>query len=133
MDAGAMAMGNEQSMGGGMGDGMSPQAQVAPGQAQVDDPQKILDALRAAIQQTVNAQGYVDMNKLILLWPQIAQKFGIDVPFQTVLQLLEQNPDIFNELVTQYGLAGIIANGQVISAQQMLAQAGGGGGMTMGG
>ena len=103
---------------------MANQTQIAPGQTQVGgNVQQILKALGVVIQQSVDQQGYVDMSKLVTLWPQIAQQMGINIPFQTVMQLIQQNPSLLEDLVTKYGLAGIIMNGQRISAEQMAGQA----------
>lgn len=122
-----------------MAGGMPPQApqqqqvQVAPGQVSGGDPQKIKAALKAAIQQSVDKNGYVDMNKLVQVWPQISQQMGINIPFQTVLQMVQQYPSLIEDVITEMGLAGIIVNGKMISAEQLLsqAQAGGGGGAKM--
>ena len=79
------------------------------------DVQKIIEALKQAIPQVTDDKGYVDVSKLIMLWPQISP----DVPFQVVMQLLESNPDILTDIIAQYGLAGIIANNRVISADEL--------------
>lgn len=117
MDAGMMA-------GGGMPpqqpQGQQPQTQIAPGQTQTGDPQKIIEALKAAVEQAVNSQGYVDLNKLVLLWPQISQRMGINIPFQTVMQIIQQNPNILEDLINRMGLAGIIKDGRMISSDQLL-------------
>ena len=126
MDATQMAQGGMQQ--GGMP--QQPQVQAVPGQTQTGDPRKIMDALQAAIQQAVNSQGYVDLNKLILLWPQISKQFGINIPFQTVMQLIKQNPSILENLVVRYGLSGMVVNGQRITAEQMAGQMTAGGGMS---
>ena len=100
----------------------SPQAgpTIAPGQAQVGtDIKKILSVLGMAIDQTVNKQGDVDMNQLITIWPQIAQQGGINIPFQTVMQLIQQNPQLISDLIIQHGLAGIMMNGKQIPAEQL--------------
>ena len=107
-------------MAGGMP--QNPQTQVSPGQVSTADPAKILEALKAAVQQAVDQQGYVDLNKLVMTWPMISQQFGINIPFQTVMQLIEQNPQLIEDMVVQMGLAGIIQNGQKMSAQQLLGQ-----------
>ena len=98
----------------------TPQTQVAPGNAVTADPQKIIEALKAVIQQSVNQDGYVDMNKLVQLWPQIAQQAGINIPFEVVMQLVSQNPQILDDIITQFGLAGIIANGKTLSSQDLM-------------
>lgn len=118
-----MAQGGEQPP--------SPQTQIAPGAAQTADPQKIIEALKAVIQQSVDQQGYVDMSRLVQAWPQIAQQMGITIPFQTVLQLIQQNPQLLEDIVNQMGLAGIISNGRRISANELLGM--GSGASPMGG
>ena len=108
------------AMAGGTAPQPEPQTQITPGQTSTANPQAILQALEAVVQQAIDGQGYVDMNKLILLWPQIAQQMGINVPFQTVMQLIQQNPDLIADMISKFGLAGIISNGQKLSAQQLL-------------
>ena len=132
MDAGMMATGGMPQGGMPQGQppqGQSPQTQIAPGQAQTADPQVILKALQAVIQQAVDKNGYVDMNKLVTLWPQIAQQMGINVPFQTVMQLIQQNPSLIENLIVQMGLAGIISNGRMISGEQLMGMGSGATGM----
>ena len=109
--------------------------QIAPGQAQVGgNMEKVIQAIGMVIQQAVDKQGFVDMQKVIQLWPQVAQQLGINIPFQTVWQLIQQNPNILENLVTRYGLSGMIVNGQRISAEQMAGLAtGASGGMPQGG
>lgn len=124
-----MAM-NAASMAGGA---PQPQTQVAPGQAQVGSGiQKIVEALGMLIQQAADGQGYVNVDQLTTLWPQIVQQLGINVPFQTVVQLIQQNPDILDELIARHGLAGIIRNGQRITAEQLVGQATGASGGRVG-
>ena len=130
-----MAM-NPAQMAGGQVSGQQPPppsqtTQVAPGQAQVGgNMEKVIQAVGMAIQQAVDQQGYVDMNKLVTLWPQIAQQLGINIPFQTVMQLIKQNPSILENLVVRYGLSGMVVNGQRITAEQMAGQMTAGGGMS---
>lgn len=105
--------------------GTQPQAQVAPGQAQTSDPRAVIEALKAALPQVTDPQGYVNLKNLILLWPQIAQKFGINIPFETVLQMIKQNPEMLDDIITQLGLAGIDLNGRKIPASQLVGIASG--------
>lgn len=110
------------SMMGGGGPTMPPPSQVTstPGQAQVGgDISKIMEALSAAVQQSVDENGYVIFQQIVSIWPQIAQQFGINVPFQTVMQLIEQNPDMLSDIAVKHGLAGIDVNGRKISAEQL--------------
>lgn len=86
------------------------------------DPMKIKEALKVAVQQAVNQQGFVDMNKLIQMWPQISQQMGINVPFETVMQMIQQDPSLVEDIIAQMGLAGIIVNGKMISAEELLNQ-----------
>lgn len=103
-----------------MAQGTPPQGTIAPGQAQVGgDIGKVMEALSAAVQQAVNEQGYVDLDQLTAIWPQISQQMGVNVPFQTVMQLVNQNPDIVGDIVAKHGLAGIVVNGKHISAEQL--------------
>lgn len=97
------------------------QPMVEPGgQSQVGmDLPKIMEVLGIAVQQCVDQQGYVDLNKLVQLWPQLAQQGGVNVPFQTVMELIQKNPSMIEDLIIRHGLAGIIANGQRIPAEQL--------------
>ena len=113
-----------QAMAGGMPpqQGMPPQGappqQGAPsGQM---DVQAIIEALKQALPQVTDPKGYVDVAKLIMLWPQLSP----DIPFQVVMQLIEQNPDILTDIIAQFGLAGIIANNRVVSADELAALGG---------
>lgn len=119
MDAATLAGGAPQTQPqqGGM-----PPVQATPDQVTGGDPQKVKEALKQAISQCVNQQGYVDMNKLVQVWPQISQQMGINVPFQTVLQMIQQDPSLVEDIIAQMGLAGIIVNGKMISAEELLNQ-----------
>lgn len=104
--------------GGGPPGGMT--TTVGPGGAATTQINEILNALKKIIPQVINQQGFVDLDKLTQLWPQFSK-----VPLQVVFQLISQNPDILTEIITQYGLAGVILQGRVIPAQE-LANLGGG-------
>lgn len=109
-----MAAGGAPPMAGGG------QPQVAPGAApQGGNPEQLMQVLEAAIQQAVDENGYVDLKKLVEIWPQVAQQAGVNVPFETVMQMVQQNPEILNDLIARLGLAGVIVDGQVISAEQL--------------
>ena len=97
-----------------------PQGQITPEQSNVGgDMNKLLEVLGMAIQQSVDEQGYVDVQQLIAIWPQIANQAGITIPFETVMQMIQQNPNIISDLVVRFGLSGIVANGRRISAEQL--------------
>lgn len=95
---------------------------ISPGQAQAPDTQKITQVLESALKQVVDRNGYVDMNKLVILWPQVAQQAGLNIPFASVLQMLQQDPSMIESIIQQMGLSGIIVNGKAISAEELLAQ-----------
>lgn len=101
--------------------------QVSPGQASGGDRGKIIQALEMDIKNSVDQNGYVDMNKLVQQWPQVAQQLGLNIPFQTVMQMVQQDPEMIADIINQMGLAGIIVNGKQISADQLLAQSQSGG------
>ncbi len=103
--------------------GGQPPVQATPGQVTGGDPIKIKEALKTAIQQCVDQRGFVDMNKLVQLWPQVSQQMGINIPFATVLQMIQQDPSLVEDIINQMGLAGIIVNGKMISAEELLNQA----------
>lgn len=95
------------------------QVQAAPGNVQGGDQQLILQAVEQAIQQSVDAQGFVDVKKMAQIWPQVAQQLGLNVPFETVLQMIQQNPEILQELIQRLGLAGIVIDGRQIGAEEL--------------
>lgn len=118
MNAGAMAGGGMppapggQPPAGGQPTGAPPM--VSPDNAATTDIGKIEEILKQILPQCVDKSGYVDMNRLITLWPQFSQ-----VPFETVMQLIEQSPQLLDSLITQFGLAGINVNGKLISADEL--------------
>ena len=117
---------NPQQMA-GASQGVSPQqVQVAPGASPVGgDQEKILEVLSQAIRQSVDQRGYVDVQKLAQIWPQIAQQLGLNIPFETVLQMIGQNPEMIQGIITSLGLSGIIVDGRAISEQELSQMAGG--------
>lgn len=97
-----------------------PQGQITPEQSNVGgDINKLLEVLGMAIQQTKDEQGFVDVQQLIAMWPQMAQQAGLNIPFQTVWQMIQQRPELLNDLVVRYGLNGIMYNGRRITAEQL--------------
>ena len=121
-----MANGAEQLAGGGVPQQAPPQqVQVATNNVQGGDQQLILQALEQALRQSMDGQGYVDIQKLAQVWPQVAQQLGLNIPFETVLQMIQQNPEMIEELIQTLGIAGIISDGRQIGAEE-LAQMGGG-------
>lgn len=96
------------------------QTQTTPDQTQMGDPRKVLEALKAVIEQCVNQQGYVDLNKVVMLWPQVSQQMGVNIPLETVKQMLTQNPHLIEDIINQLGLAGVIKDGRVMSPEQIL-------------
>lgn len=84
---------------------------------------QIIDVLKQVIPQVVDEKGYVNMDRLITMWPQFS-----NVPFQVVMQLIQQTPDLLTDLITQYGLNGIIVQGRVIAADELASLGGRGGG-----
>ena len=109
------------------------QIQAAPGNVQGGDQQLILQALEEALRNSVDQNGYVDVMKLAQIWPQVAQKLGLNIPFQSVLQMIQQNPEMIVELVQKLGLAGIIVNGRQISAEELSQSGSSAGGAPQGG
>ena|SRR3990167_8175222 len=101
--------------------------QVAPNaQPQGLDMNQILQVLAEALRAAVDQNGFVDIQKLVQIWPQIAQAAGLSVPFEIVLQMIGENPEILIELVNELGLAGITVDGRQITGEE-LGQMGGGG------
>jgi len=101
--------------------------EVMPGQVQGADIQKIVNVLEQIIPQATDQNGYLDITKLASMWPQAAVQAGLNLPFQTLLEILKQQPELIQDLIIKLGLAGIILEGKVISGEQ-LAGAGTGGG-----
>ena len=99
---------------------------VSPGNVQGGDVQKMLQVLEQIMSQAVDPNGYLDMTKLASMWPKAAVDAGLNMPFDVLLQVLQQNPELIQDLVVKLGLSGIILEGQVISGEQ-LSQMGGGG------
>jgi hypothetical protein len=101
--------------------------QIAPGgeAPQGVDMQAIQQALQQAISQVVDESGFVDVRKLIAVWPQIAQQLGINIPFETVLSMIGNNPDIISNIIVEMGLAGITVDGNQITADQLAGAASG--------
>jgi hypothetical protein len=83
------------------------------------DIQQMIPLLEAAIQQAVDQEGFVDLDKLIAIWPQIAQQAGIEVPFEVVMQMVAQQPEALTEIIQKLGLAGLTKDGQKIPAEQL--------------
>jgi hypothetical protein len=115
------AMGAQAMAGGAGGGGMPPQSGGQPpmtvaaqGSTVTTQVTEVLDQLKQILPQVVDQKGYVDMNKLITLWPQFSR-----IPFQVVLQLIQQSPELMNELIAQFGLNGIAVNGRMISADEL--------------
>ena len=119
-------MGPQQmASGGGQPQGnVAQNTQVSPGQENIGNIDQVLEALKAGIQQAVDQNGFVDLNKLLEVWPQIAQQMGIDIPLQTILKYIESHPDILVGMVQELKLSGLIIDGKQIGVDQL----GGGGG-----
>ena len=66
----------------------------------------------------------MDINKLVQVWPQIAQQMGIDIPLQTILQYIQSHPEMLVGMVQELGLSGVIVDDKQIGIDQL----GGGGG-----
>ena len=111
MGAAAMAGGMPPPQQGMPAQSASPVQGASGGQVNV---QEIIDALKQAIPQVTDDKGYVDVSKLIMLWQQFSQ-----IPFQTVMQLIQQSPEILTDIIAQYGLAGINVNGRMVSADEL--------------
>ena len=95
------------------------QVQAAPGNVQGGDQQLILQALEQALSQSIDEQGYVDVRRLAQVWPQIAQQLGLNIPFETVLQMIKQNPEMVQELLQKLGIVGITVDGRQIGAEEL--------------
>lgn len=107
-----------QQMGGGAPGQMGTTA--GPGGAATTQISQVIDALKKIIPQVINQQGYLDLDKFVQLWPQFS-----NIPLEVVMQLVSQNPDLLTDIITQYGLAGVIHQGRVVSAQELASLGGG--------
>jgi len=112
----AMASGAQQAQ--------QPMTAPAGGNTTTTQISEVMSTLKQLLPQVVDEKGYVNMDRLITMWPQFSK-----VPFQVVMQLIQQNPEILNQLITQYGLNGIMVQGRVIGAEELasLGSRGGGG------
>src|SRR3990167_1025099 len=119
MGAAAMAGGMPQMAQGGQ----PPMTAVAGGNTTTTQITEIIDALKQILPQAIDERGYVNMDRLITMWPQFSR-----VPFQVVMQLIQQNPEILNNLITHYGLSGISAQGRIISSDELASVGSRGGG-----
>lgn len=115
-------MGGAAAMAGGAppqaapGPGGQPVTAAAGGSTVTTQITEIMEALKKILPQVVDQKGYVNMDRLITMWPQFSQ-----VPFQVVMQLIQQSPEILNEIISQYGLNGISSQGRLISADELSA------------
>lgn len=114
------------AMAGGGGQATAQPPMTAPAQGNTTTTQitEIMESLKQLLPQVVDERGYVNMDRLITMWPQFSK-----VPFQVVMQLIQQNPEILNQLVSQYGLNGIIIQGRVVGADELSSVGGRGGAM----
>lgn len=94
--------------------GQPPMTAAAGGSTVSTQITEVIEALKKILPQVVDEKGYVNMDKLITMWPQFS-----NVPFQTVMQIIQQSPELLNELIAQYGLSGIISQNRVISADEL--------------
>lgn len=92
--------------------GQPPQIQIAPGaEPQGGDIEAILQALEQALSQSLDQEGYIDLDQLATVWNQIAQQMGVTVPFETILDMIKSNPAMIQPIIEKLGIIGIIANG----------------------
>src|SRR3990167_1245413 len=91
-----------------------------------DSMESLLPALKELLQASMDQNGFVDLNKLVQIWPQIAQKYGLQIPIQALMEIISQNPDMMDPIIQELGISGIIKDGQQISGDELQAQAGGG-------
>ena len=120
MGAAAMAGGMPQMA---QGD-QPPMTAVAGGNTTTTQITEIMDALKQVLPQTVDENGRVNMDRLITMWPQFSR-----VPFQVVMQLIQQNPELLDNLISQYGLNGIVSQGKIYSSDELASLGGQGGGL----
>ena len=114
-----------------MAGAQNPQPQISPeGGVGGVDPNKLKDAIRMLVEQSVNQQGYVDLEKAIQMWPQVSQQLGINIPLETLIQMIQKDPSLIENIVQQMGLAGIIYKGKILESG---ADAAGGGASPVGG
>ena len=124
------SVGAANMAGGGMpphqgGGGQPPMTAVSGGNTTSTQVSEVINSLKQLLPQVVDEKGYVNMDKLVMMWPQFSS-----VPFQVVMQLIQQSPEMLNQLISQYGLNGISVQGRIISADELSSLGGrGGGGM----
>lgn len=114
------------------GGGMPPtMSQNSPPVASGASPQgasmeSLVPALKELLQASMDQNGFVDLNKFVQLWPQIAQKYGMNIPIDALMQMISQNPDMMDPIIQELGIAGIIKDGKQITGDELQAQVGGG-------
>ena len=108
--------------GGGMPQDNQAQPSMSMGGGQSAQVDEIINTLKQIFPQVIDERGYVNMDRLITMWPQFSK-----IPFQAVMQLIQQNPELLNELIAQYGIGGIIFQGRTISADELASLGGRGG------
>lgn len=118
---------NAMAMAGGGGGGMPPMDQPTPGdqpnpgQGGDTDVESLMATFKQVVEQCLDGDGFVDMNRLITMWPQFSQ-----VPFESVMQVLEQQPELFDQVLEQFGLSGITVNGKNMTLDELHHLGGGG-------
>lgn len=88
--------------------------------------QSIIPALKEALVASMDENGFVDLNKLVQVWPQIAEKFGLQITIQQLLEMVQQDPDAIDAIIQELGIAGIIKDGKQVTGEELQGQAGGG-------
>lgn len=108
----------DPSMMAGGGQAMPPMDQQTPGdqpdQGGQTDVNAVLDSLKQAVEKCLDGDGFIDMNRLITMWPQVS-----NVPFDSILQILEQQPELFDQILQQFGLSGITVNGKNMTLDEL--------------
>lgn len=108
------------------------QVQVATGDMQGGDQQLIMQAIEQSISQAIDESGYLDIKRWAQIWPQVAQQLGLNIPFETVLQFIEQNSEMLEGLLEKLGIAGITVDGRQIGVEELAGIGSGANGFTQG-
>lgn len=123
-----MAIQNSANLAGG---GVPEQAGTGTGEAMGgavpgQGMENLLPALKEVLQASMDQQGFVDLNKLVQLWPQVAQKYGLQMTVEQLMQMVQQDPDAIEPILQELGIVGIMKDGKQITGEELAGQTGGG-------
>jgi len=102
-----------------MATGASPQEEYA-GEVSID---QVMTALEEAMQMSTDQNRFVDVNQLVQNWPQVAQKYGLNISIDVLLAMIMKDPQVLIDSIVRMGLAGIVMDGQQMGPEQLMQMA----------